>query len=181
MPVMGITLRNATPDDAAALAGIYRPYVESSSATFEEVAPDAREMESRIRATLDGGFPWLVAEEAGAITGYAYAGPYHKRSAYRFTVENSVYVRADRHRRGIARALMQQVIAACTALGYRQMIARISAPTPGMEGPSPDFHAALGFRRAGFTPGVGFKFGRWIDVIEMQLTLGEGNTTRPRG
>ncbi len=172
---MTFTLRDATPADAAILAGIYRHYVENSVATFEEVAPDAREMENRIQATLTGGFPWLVAEEGGAILGYAYAGPFHKRSAYRFTVENSVYVAHAQHRRGIARALMLDLIARCTALGYRQMIAKIS-----IEGASPEFHAALGFKPAGVFKGVGFKFGRWIDVVEMQLALGEGDTTIPR-
>jgi L-amino acid N-acyltransferase YncA len=175
MRAMGYTLRNATPADAAAIAGIYQYYVENSAATFEEIAPDAGEIESRIRATLAAGFPYLVAEEGSAVIGYAYAGPYHKRSAYRFTVENSVYVRDGHHRRGIAKALMEQLIARCTAQGYRQMIAKISA-----EGSSPDFHASIGFRLAGRTPGVGFKFGRWYDVIEMQLSLGEGNTTLPR-
>lgn len=178
---MTFILRDVTPADAAAIAGIYRHYVENSIATFEEVAPDGREIESRIQATLDGGFPYLVAEEAAPegvkkpVIAYAYAGPFHKRSAYRFTVENSVYVAHSQHRRGIAKALMVELIARCTALGYRQMIAKISA-----EGASPEFHAALGFKPVGVFTSVGLKFGRWIDVVEMQLPLGQGGTTIPR-
>jgi phosphinothricin acetyltransferase len=171
---VGFALRDVTPADAAAIAAIYRHHVETSVATFEETPPDAGEIAARIAATLGAGFPWLVADEAGRVLAYAYAGPYHKRSAYRFTVENSVYVAHDQQRRGIARALMQEIIARCTRLGYRQMMARISD-----EGSSPAFHAALGFKPAGRTPAVGLKFGRWVDVIEMQLPLGEGSSSIP--
>ena len=176
---MGWILRTVTPEDAAAIAAIYRHFVLTSVATFEDVPPDAAEIAARIAATLAAGFPYLVAEEKGPqgmrqVLGYAYAGAYHKRAAYRFTVENSVYVAHDQQRRGIARALMEGIISRCTELGYRQMMARISD-----EGSSPAFHAALGFKLAGRTPSVGLKFGRWIDVIEMQLSLGEGDKSIP--
>ena len=173
---MTITLRDVTPADAAAIAAIYKPYVEESVATFEEVAPSVDEIAARIQATRDGGFPWLVAEEGGRVVAYAYAGPFHKRSAYRFTVENSVYVAPSHARRGIGTLLMREVIARCTARGYRQMIALIS----GYDGnPSIAMHNRLGFVDAAHLKAVGLKFGRWIDVVELQLELGEGNTSVP--
>jgi phosphinothricin acetyltransferase len=174
---MAFSLRDATPKDAAAIAAIYRPYAEESVATFEEIAPGQTEIASRMAATLAAGFPYLVAEEGGAVAGYAYAGLYKARSAYRYTVENSVYVAADHARQGIGTALMREVIARCTASGYRQMMAVISGAP---DSASVRMHAALGFRPAAHLPSLGLKFGRWIDVIEMQLALGEGDSTVPR-
>jgi len=171
------TLRDATPKDAAAIAAIYRHYVLESVDTFEEIPPDETAIAARIAGTLGAGFPWLVAESGGAVVGYAYAGLYRARSAYRFTVENSVYVAHTHSRQGIGRALMQDVIARCAAKGHRQMMAVISGP---MDCPSVKMHAALGFKPVGFLPAVGLKFGKWIDVVEMQLPLGEGNATIPR-
>ena len=170
------TLRDAIPADAAAIAAIYRPYVLESVASFEEIPPDEKEIAARMAATLDAGFPYLVAEAGGRVVGYAYAGPFHKRPAYGFTVENSVYVAAGHARQGIGAALMRDVIARCTAKGCRQMVALIS----GDHGPSVDLHRALGFRPVGFLPAVGLKFGRWIDVLEMQLALGDGDSSVPR-
>ena len=170
-------IRDVTAADAAAIAAIYKPYVEESVATFEEVAPGVEEIAARIKAALASGFPWLVAEEEGRVVAYAYAGPFHKRSAYRFTVENSVYVAPSHARRGLGTALMREVIARCTASGHRQMIALISG-YPG--NPSIAMHNRLGFTGAAHLKAVGLKFGKWIDVIEMQLDLGEGSSSVPR-
>ena len=174
---MSFTLRDATPRDAAAIAAIYRHYVLESVASFEEIPPDEKEIAARMTAVLGAGFPWLVAESSGAVVAYAYAGPFHKRSAYRYTVENSVYVAGSHARQGIGRALMLEVIARCTAKGYRQMVALISG---AVDSPSIKMHAALGFKPVAHLTAVGLKFGRWIDMIEMQLPLGDGDTTIPR-
>ena len=144
---------------------------------MRKAAPDEKEIATRIAATRGAAFPWLVAEEGGKLLGYAYAGPFHRRSAYRFTVENAIYVASAHARKGLGRALTQEVIARCTAAGYRQMVAMISGDA---DAPSVKMHAALGFRPMGYLPSLGLKFGQWIDVIEMQLALGEGGSTIPR-
>jgi len=128
-------------------------------------------------ATLAAGFPYLVAESGGAVVAYAYAGPFKTRSAYRYTAENSVYVAPGHARQGIGRALMMDVIARCTAKGHRQMMAMIGGP---MDSASVKMHAALGFKPVAHLQAVGLKFGKWTDVIEMQLPLGEGGATIPR-
>jgi phosphinothricin acetyltransferase len=174
---MGFTIRDAMPADAAAIAAIYRHYVENTTVSFEEIAPDAAEIASRIQATLAAGFPYLVAEEAGAVIAYAYAGAFHKRAAYRFTVENTIYVALGHERKGLGRALTAEVIARCAAKGCRQMVALISGLP---DSASVAMHAALGFRQVALLPAIGMKFGRWIDVIEMQLALGDGDTSVPR-
>jgi phosphinothricin acetyltransferase len=169
-------IRDAEADDAAAIARIYAHYVLTSPATFEEEAPDADEMRRRIRQVQRAGLPWRVAlGSGGAITAYAYATPYRTRSAYRYTLENSVYVAADHLREGLGSSLMQDVIDTCARLGYRQMLAVIgdSGNTASI-----GLHERLGFKLIGVHPGVGFKFGRWVDVVHMQLALGEGAATR---
>jgi phosphinothricin acetyltransferase len=173
---MAFTPRDATPQDAAAIAAIYRHFVEQSVATFEEIAPDETEIAARMAATLGAGFPWLVAEEGGGIVAYAYARPFHARSAYRYTVENAIYVAPSHARQGLGRALTREVIVRCTAAGHRQMIALISGVP---DSASVRMHAALGFRPVAHLTAVGLKFGKWIDVVEMQLALGEGDTTVP--
>jgi len=170
-------MRDATSADAAAIAAIYRYYVEQTIVSFEEAAPDEKEIAARMAGVQQAGLPWLVAEAGDAVIAYAYARPFHTRSAYRFTVENAIYVAPDHARRGLGRALTSEVIARCVAGGYRQMIAVISGDA---DGPSVKMHAALGFKPVGFLPSLGLKFGRWIDVIEMQLPLGEGEATVPR-
>jgi L-amino acid N-acyltransferase YncA len=169
-------MRDATPADVAAIAAIYRYYVDHTIVSFEEVAPDEKEIAARMASVREAGLPWLVAEEAGLVIAYAFARPFHTRSAYRFTVENAIYVALSHARRGLGRALTNEVIGCCRAGGYRQMIAMISGDT---DGPSVKMHAALGFKAVGFLPSLGLKFGRWIDVIEMQLPLGEGDATIP--
>jgi phosphinothricin acetyltransferase len=133
-------------------------------------------MTRRFRALVDGGFPYLVAVLDDRIAGYAYAGPYRPRPAYRFTVENSIYLDPVSHRRGIGLKLMQELILACTARGFRQMIAVIGdSANAGSVG----LHTRCGFQMIGTHPNVGLKFGRWLDTVMMQLPLGEGAATVP--
>jgi L-amino acid N-acyltransferase YncA len=170
-------IRDATRDDAEAIAAVYAYYVRTSPATFEEEPPDAQEIAARMERVRSAGLPWRVMlDGAGALVAYAYATPYRTRSAYRYTLENSVYVAQHQFRRGFGSAVMQDVIASCARLGYRQMLAVIgdSANTASI-----GLHERLGFRMVGVHPAVGFKFGRWIDVVHMQLALGEGARTAP--
>jgi phosphinothricin acetyltransferase len=133
-------------------------------------------MARRREALIAGGFPYLVAEEADEVLGYAYAGPYRARPAYRFTVEDSVYIAADAQRRGLGRLLLERLIVEGEARGYRQMIAVIG---DSAQHASIALHAALGFRLIGTLQAVGFKFGRWLDTVLMQRPLGPGAETNP--
>jgi L-amino acid N-acyltransferase YncA len=170
-------IRDARADDASAIALIYAHYVRTSAATFEEEPPDADEMCRRIEHVQGAGLPWRVATgTGGAITAYAYAAPYRTRSAYRYTLENSVYVSPDHLRGGLGFSLMRDVIDSCTQLGYRQMLAVIGDTANAA---SIGLHERLGFRLIGVHPAIGFKFGRWVDVVHMQLALGEGARTAP--
>jgi phosphinothricin acetyltransferase len=140
------------------------------------IPPDLAEITRRFDALMDGGFPYLVALLEGSVAGYAYAGPYRPRPAYRFTVENSVYLEPAIHRRGIGLQLMQRLITECETRGFRQMIAVIGdSANAGSIG----LHARCGFQMIGTHPSVGLKFGRWLDTVTMQLPLGEGATTVP--
>lgn len=171
-----VHVRLSRDEDVAAITAIYAHHVLNGTASFEETAPDAADIARRRAAVLDQGFPYLVAEIGGEVAGYAYAGLYRVRSAYRFTAEDSIYIHPDRARQGIGRALLPVLLDRCTALGYRQMVAVIGgADNAGSIG----LHAAFGFTHAGRLPAVGFKFGRWIDSILMQRPLGEGSTTLP--
>lgn len=171
-----VVIRAARPADMASLAAIYRHHVLNGVASFEEVPPEPAEMSRRRRAILARGLPYLVAEKAGRIVGYCYASPYRPRSAYRFAVEDSIYVDAAEVGHGIGRALLQALIERCEALGYRQMIAVIGGRE---QWPSIRLHEALGFMRVGRLPAVGFKFGSWVDVVLMQRPLGPGAATMP--
>ena len=176
MLAMSASLRAAGPADIPAVTQIYEQAVRHGTASFELERPDEAEMMRRYRALMDGGFAYLVAELDGAVVGYAYAGPYRTRPAYRWTVEDSVYVDARAYRRGVGRALLDRLIAESTARGFRQMIAVIgdSAQTASIE-----LHRAAGFRHVGNIENVGFKFGRWFDSVIMQRALGPGATTTP--
>ncbi len=155
---------------------IYEHAVRHGTATFELIPPDLAEVTRRFHALVKGGFPYLVAELDGGVAGYAYAGPYRPRPAYRFTVENSIYLAPTIHRRGIGLQLMRRLIAECEALGFRQMIAVIGdSANAGSVG----VHTKCGFQMIGTHPNVGLKFGRWLDTVMMQLALGEGATTMP--
>jgi phosphinothricin acetyltransferase len=169
-------VRPATPADIPAITRIYAHAVRHGTASFEFEPPDEAEMARRQRALLDAGYPYLVAEIDGAVMGYAYAGPYRTRPAYRYTVENSVYIAADAQRRGIGRALINRLIAESEARGYRLMIAVIgdSAQTPSIE-----LHRAAGFKLVGTFEAVGYKFDRWLDSVLMQRPLGKGASAPP--
>src|SRR6476646_4672592 len=169
-------IRSATEADLPFVTGIYTHAVLHGTATFELIPPDLAEMTRRFRALMDGGFPYLVASLDGRVVGYAYAGPYRPRPAYRFTVENSVYLQPSIHRRGIGLLLMQRLILECEARGYRQMIAVIG---DSANADSIGVHTRTGFQMIGTHPNVGLKFGRWLDTVMMQLALGEGATTLP--
>ncbi|WP_439923606.1 N-acetyltransferase family protein [Nitrobacter sp. JJSN] len=169
-------IRIADEADLSAVTGIYDHAVRFGTATFELVPPDLAEMTRRFAALRDGGFPYLVAELAGAVVGYAYAGPYRPRPAYRFTVENSIYLAPSIHRRGVGIQLLRRLITECGARGYRQMIAVIGdSANAGSIG----VHARAGFEMIGTHPSVGLKFGRWLDTVMMQLALGDGSATIP--
>jgi phosphinothricin acetyltransferase len=171
-----VSIRPATLADIPAIARIYAPAVQHGTASFELEPPDDDEMARRQRALLDGGYPYLVAESDGAVVGFAYAGPYRARPAYRYSVEDSVYVEPKAQRRGIGRALLDRLISDATARGFRQMIAVIgdSAQTPSIE-----LHHAAGFRLIGTIENVGFKFDRWLDTVLMQRALGPGANIKP--
>ena len=161
-------VRNVTGADLPAIQAIYAREVLTRTATFELDPPDVAELARRVAAVQAAGLPWLVAEIDGAVAGYAYAGPYRARPAYRLTVENSVYVDDAFLRRGVARTLMAEVIRLCIAAGLREMVAVIgdSANTASI-----GLHAALGFRHVGTLTGVGYKQGQWLDTVIMQRPL----------
>jgi L-amino acid N-acyltransferase YncA len=173
-----VTIRAATPADIPAITAIYAFEVREKTASFELTPPDEAEMMRRFTTLIDNGFPYLVAEVGGHLAGYAYAGPYRPRPAYRYTVENTVYLDPAYYRRGIGSALLTELIAQCTALGFRQMIAVIG---DSANAASIGLHRRAGFAMIGTHPDVGLKFGRWLNSVQMQLALGEGRTTTPQG
>jgi L-amino acid N-acyltransferase YncA len=173
---MPLAIRPATPADIPAITRIYADAVSNGTASFELAPPDQGEMARRMAVLAEAGYPYLAAED-GALLGYAYAGPYRPRPAYRLTVEDSVYVAPDAQRHGVGRALLAALIEAAEARGYRQMLAVIG-DSPHQAG-SIALHAALGFRQVGLLPDVGFKHGRWLDSLLMQRALGPGATTKP--
>jgi L-amino acid N-acyltransferase YncA len=170
-------LRDATPDDMNEVARIYGHYVLTTCFSFEETPPSADELRGRLAQIRRSGLSWRVAETwDGAIIGYAYASPFRTRSAYRYTVENSVYIAPDRINRGAGMALMRDLIRECTALGYRQMLAVIG---DSANEASFRLHTRLGFRTIGHQQAVVLKFGHWVDVVQMQLALGDGGRSVP--
>ena len=171
-----VTIRPATPADIPAITRIYEHAVRHGTASFELEVPDEAEMLRRMRALVDDGFPYIAAEIDGLLAGYAYAGPYRPRRAYRFSVEDSIYIDPRAQRRGVGRALLEHLIEACERRGFRQMVAVIgdSAQTPSIE-----LHRAAGFRMVGSVENVGYKFDRWLDSVVMQRALGPGATTQP--
>ena len=162
----------------AAVTAIYGHHVVHGRASFEETPPDLDEMNRRRAAVLAAGLPYVVVELAGAVQGFAYAGPYRTRAAYRYTVEDTVYVAPGAERRGLGRALLSEIVARCAAAGRRQMVAVIgdSASTGSIA-----LHESLGFRRVGVLTSVGFKHGRWVDSVVLQRALGGGDETPPGG
>ena len=171
-------IRSAALADIPAITRIYAHAVRTGTASFELEPPHEAEMAARLQALLDGKFPYLVAEVDGKVVGYAYASLYRTRPAYRFTVEDSVYVDPAAQRRGIGKALLLKLIESCAALGFRQMVAVIgdSAQTASL-----GVHRACGFTDAGNLRHIGWKFERWLDTPLMQRALGPGDTTPPDG
>ncbi len=171
-----VKIRPCEERDVAAVTEIYAHHVRHSLATFELEPPDHAEMRRRRRALLAGGYVYLVAERGADVVGYAHAGPYRARPAYRHTVENSVYIRPGCERRGIGRALLGALVAACEQKGFRQIVAVIG---DSAHEASIRLHARLGFRMVGTLNAVGFKFGRWVDSVLMQRPLGCGDGSLP--
>ncbi|WP_207536824.1 GNAT family N-acetyltransferase [Sabulicella rubraurantiaca] len=169
-------IRDSRPEDIPAIAAIYGHWVTHGLASFEEEAPGPAEMARRRDAILAGGFPYLVAVEGGRVLGYAYAGPYRPRRAYRFTVENSIYVAPGAGKGGVGRALLAALLARCEESGFRLVVAVIG--DSGNQA-SIRLHEAAGFRHAGLLPAVGWKHGRWVDSVLMTRPLGEGAATPP--
>jgi L-amino acid N-acyltransferase YncA len=172
------TIRPALPTDIPAIAAIYAHAVLHGTASWELDPPDEAEMLRRQEAILGAGYPYLVAQRDSDVLGYAYAGAYRPRPAYRATVENSIYVAPDSQGSGIGSALLAALIEACTARGFRQMIAVIGDGT-GASVNSRRLHERAGFRLIGVAEKVGYKHGRWLDQMLMQKELGEGDTTPP--
>lgn len=175
-PAHTLLIRPSTEADFAAATEIYALAVREGSASFELDAPDRAEMARRRQTVIDAGLPWLTAERDGLVLGFAYAGPFRPRPAYRFCVENSIYVDARARGQGVGAWLLAELIARCEAWGARQMVAVIgdSANLSSIR-----LHARLGFRDAGRIEHVGWKFGRWLDVVFMQRSLGPGASTPP--
>jgi L-amino acid N-acyltransferase YncA len=169
-------VRAASATDISAITAIYRPHVLHGLASFEIDPPEADEMTRRFSAVLELGLPYLVAETSGVVAGYAYAAVYRARPAYRYTVENSVYVHPDFAGKGVGSALLSRLIQGCEHAGRRQMIAVIG---DSQNVPSIKLHEKFGFRHVGLLPAVGFKFGRWVDSVLMQRGLGGSNLRSP--
>jgi L-amino acid N-acyltransferase YncA len=170
------TIRPAAPADIAAIAAIYRPAVLAGTASFELEPPDDDEMLRRFRAITDVGYPYFVAELDGRVAGYAYVNAYRTRPAYRFTVEDSVYIAPDAQGKGVGRALLDRLIATCRDDGFRLMIAVIGDSS---QFASISMHRRAGFRFCGTIHSVGYKFGRWLDSVIMELPLGQGDASAP--
>ena len=173
-----VLIRDATEADMAQVQAIYTFYVTRTAASCEEVPPTVDEMVRRRAATLERGMPYLVAEDRGEVVGYTYAGPWRPRSAYRYTLEDSIYVAPFVQRRGVGRALLGGLIERCTEMGYRRMIAVIG---DSANQSSIALHRAMGFRQEGVLRGVGLKFGRWVDVVMMHRVLGDDSRPLPDG
>ncbi len=172
-----MNIRPAHPADCPAIAEIYAHHVLHGTASYETVPPDAAELARRMARVLDSGWPWLVAEQAdGTLLGYAYATQFRDRAAYRFVCEDSIYIRHDARGQGLGKTLLAALIEACTAGGFRQMIAVIGGAEPASEA----LHASLGFTLAGRLSGIGRKHGRWLDTLYMQRALGTGSMQPPQ-
>ena len=173
---MSILVRPSSESDLEAVTAIYAHAVKHGTASFELDPPDRAEMARRRAAILDGGYPYLVAEQDGAILGYAYAGAYRTRPAYRSTVEDSIYVAPSVQGRGVGRLLLTALIEACEARDFRLMVAVIGdEDSKGSIG----LHRSLGFEPVGILKGIGYKHGRWLSTVLMQRPLGRGTGEPP--
>jgi L-amino acid N-acyltransferase YncA len=175
---LSLTIRDAVEADSSALAAIYGDACLHGFGTFEEEAPAPAEMARRLAEVRDLGLPYLVAEDGGRVVGMCYAKPFRPRSAYRFTVEDSVYVAPGQAGKGVGRAMLAELIRRCEAMDLRQMTAVIG---DSLNAGSIGLHAALGFEHTGVFKAVGWKHGRWVDIVFMQLALNGGDGTAPSG
>jgi L-amino acid N-acyltransferase YncA len=171
-----IIIRPAAPADIAAITGIYADAVVNGTASFEIEPPDQAEMTRRQAALLNNGYPYLTAEIEGSVAGYAYAGPYRSRPAYKWSIEDSIYVAPQMHRKGIGGLLLRRLVAESEQRGFRQMIAVIG---DSAQIGSIAVHERAGFSHIGTLRSVGFKHGKWLDTVLMQRALGKGDTTPP--
>ena len=172
----GRLIRPVRRDDMAAITAIYRDAVLNGTATYEIDPPDEDEMARRMAAMTGGGYPYLVAELDGNVVGSGYAAPYRSRPAYRWTVEDSIYLAADARGKGIGGGVLAALIAESESRGFRQMIAVIG---DSRHLPSIRLHRAAGFAEAGVLSNVGYKHGHWLDTVLMERSLGRGATTAP--
>jgi L-amino acid N-acyltransferase YncA len=175
-PPANATICACEEGHVAAVTTIYAHHVLHGLASFEIVPPSEKEMRRRRLDIVGRSYPYLVAECAGEVVGYAYAAPYRPRPAYRHTAENSVYLHPAWAGRGIGRQLMSVLLVECEARGVRQIVAVIG---DSANCASIGLHKTLGFREVGVLRSVGFKFGRWVDSVLMQRDLGDGDTTPP--
>lgn len=173
---MELSIRDLIPEDLPAAVSIYADAVNNGTASYEIVAPDLAEMTGRYEALRSKGYPYLAAiDEKGALAGYAYASAFRTRPAYRWLVEDSIYIHPAARGRGVGKALLTELLFRCEALGFRQMVAVIG----GASEASVAVHRSCGFEAAGRLVGTGFKHARWLDTIFMQKTLGEGTSSLP--
>ncbi|WP_413503577.1 N-acetyltransferase family protein [Serratia grimesii] len=177
-PVPPLTLVDATPDDMAAVLQIYTHHVLYGAASFEEIPPTLEEMKLRLSKVQEAGLPWLIARQANLVVGYCYATPYRPRPAYRFTVENSVYIAEGQQGKGIGKTLLTALIARCELGPWRQMLATVGNAKDNHG--SLALHQKLGFTSVGTLKAVGFKLGEWRDTHIMQRTLGAGDANPPK-
>lgn len=175
-PDLGATIRDAVVGDIPQIQQIYAHHVLSSTTTFEEVPPSEAEMAQRMEKVRESGLPWLVVEQDGRILGYCYAAPYRPRPAYRYTIEDSIYLAEGETGKGIGQQLLSALLERCEQGHWRQMIAVIAGT---QNESSIILHRKLGFAHVGTQPDTGYKFGQWIDVVFMQRALGSGGTTPP--
>jgi len=173
---MSLTVRPSEDADLPAIAAVYAHAVLHGTASFETQPPDVAEMARRRAALLAGGYPYLVAQGRDGLAGYAYAGPYRTRPAYRWCVEDSVYVAPGRQGSGVGRALLTALVEACEARDFRQMVAVIG---DSASAGSIRLHESLGFARVGVFRAIGHKHGRWLDTVLMQRALGAGDGAPP--
>jgi len=176
LPMTTVSLRPARTDDLPAISTIYAAAVTGGTASFELEPPSQEEMRRRFEAITGAGYPYLVAEQHGVILGYAYLNAYRTRPAYRFTVEDSIYVAPQAQGKGVGRLLLAALIAAATAAGFRLMVAVIG---DSAQYASITLHRRLGFTFSGTIHSVGYKHGRWLDSVLMQMPLGLGDRTTP--
>jgi L-amino acid N-acyltransferase YncA len=171
-----VQVRPALPADLDAVQAIYAHHVLKGLASFEEVPPSRQEIGQRYQDVTGRGLPWLVAQYGDGVAGYGYCALYRARSAYRYSLEDSIYVHPEMHGRGVGGAILAELIRRCEGLGYRQLIAVIG---DSAHAASINLHAAAGFLRVGTLRSVGFKFGRWVDSVIMQRPLGPGDASPP--